>query len=83
MQVGLCVRLAAFILISFRLSLVARNKQALESVKEECVAGGAHEVLILSQDVGVEEGCQLVVDKTAQYFGGWIILFYFILRTSL
>eukprot|EP00092_Neocalanus_flemingeri_P097887 GFUD01124802.1.p1 GENE.GFUD01124802.1~~GFUD01124802.1.p1 ORF type:complete len:284 (+),score=84.44 GFUD01124802.1:55-852(+) len=57
-----------------RLSLVARNRSALESVKKECIAGGAPEVLILSQDVGVEEECQLVVEKTAQHFGGIDVL---------
>ena len=58
-----------------RLSLVARNKSALESVSQECLVAGAEGVLVLSHDVGVEEECQALVEKTAQHFGG-IILWY-------
>lgn len=57
-----------------RLSLVARNKSALECVSQECLVAGADEVLVLSHDVGVEEECQALVEKTAQHFGGIDVL---------
>ena len=36
---------------------------------------GADEILVLSHDVGVEEECQALVEKTAQHFGGLISSF--------
>jgi len=57
-----------------RLSLVARNKAALDRVREECLTAGAKEVLVLPHDVGAEEQCQSLVDKTVEHFGGIDVL---------
>ena len=67
-RLSFCVQKTS--LICSRLSLVARNKAALERVREECLTAGAKEVLVLSHDVGAEEQCQSLVDKTVEHFGG-------------
>merc|ERR1719369_747846 len=57
-----------------RLSLVARNRSALEQVKKECLEAGAKDVIILVHDLSVEENCEMVVKSTVEYFGGIDVL---------
>jgi len=52
-----------------KLALVARNKAALETVKEDCVAAGAKEVIILPHDLSEEKECELAVEETVRHFG--------------
>ena len=52
----------------FRLSLVGRNTSALETVKTECVAAGAKDVLTLSCDLSEESKCQQAVASTVQHY---------------
>ena len=48
---------------------MARNKAGLEKVREECVAEGAEDVLMLPHDVGGEEECKLLIEETATHYG--------------
>lgn len=51
-----------------RLSLAARNQQALEAVVETCRAFGADTIGILT-DVSNELDCNQLIEKTFKYFG--------------
>ena len=62
---GVAVHLASF---GTRLALVARNKEALEEVKKDCLTAGAREVITLSYDLGEEKNCELAVEETVQKF---------------
>ena len=62
---GVSAHLASF---GTRLSLVARNKEALEGVAATCLAAGAKEVLTLSYDLAEEKNCELAVEKTVEKF---------------
>ena len=62
---GIAVHLASF---GTRLALVARNKEALEEVKVDCLAAGAREVISLSYDLAEEKNCELAVEETVQKF---------------
>jgi len=53
-----------------KLSLVARNKAALEEVADECKKAGAPDVLVSSHDLALEEECGKAVEETVAHFGG-------------
>jgi len=57
-----------------KLALVARNKDALETVKEECVAAGAKGVIALPHDLSEERECELAVEETVGHFGSLDVL---------
>jgi len=57
-----------------KLALVARNKEALETVKEECVAAGAKDVIALPHDLSEERECELAVEETVGHFGSLDVL---------
>eukprot|EP00092_Neocalanus_flemingeri_P002928 GFUD01003131.1.p1 GENE.GFUD01003131.1~~GFUD01003131.1.p1 ORF type:complete len:260 (-),score=94.12 GFUD01003131.1:473-1252(-) len=67
---------AQFAGLGCSLSLVARNREALETVKEECLAAGAREVLIVCRDLSLETECELAVAETAEQFGCIDVLVY-------
>lgn len=52
-----------------KLALVARRKEELERVAEQCKRNGAENVLILVKDLMVPEQCQEVIDETVKEFG--------------
>jgi len=52
-----------------KLSLVARNKAALEEVADECKKAGAPDVLVSSHDLALEEECGKAVEETVAHFG--------------
>lgn len=62
---GVSVHLASF---GTRLALVARNKEALEEVKKNCLAAGAREVVTLSYDLTEEKNCEQAVEDTVRKF---------------
>lgn len=53
-----------------RLSLVARNGEALEKNAEECRSQGAPEVITLIKDLSTSEACAEAVNETAKHFQG-------------
>jgi len=57
-----------------KLSLVARNKAALEEVADECKKAGAPDVLVSSHDLALEEECGKAVEETVAHFGGLNVL---------
>ena len=67
---------AHFARLGCSLSLVARNRATLETVRVECLAAGAREVLVVSRDLAVESECELAVAETAEKFGCIDILVY-------
>ena len=52
-----------------KLALVARNKEKLDKVREDCVTAGAREVIILPHDLAEEKECELAVEEAVKYFG--------------
>jgi len=68
---GVSAHLASF---GTRLALVARNKEALEEVKNDCLAAGAREVITLSYDLAEEKNCELAVEETVQKFSSLDVL---------
>jgi len=50
------------------LSLGARNKEALESIKTELINKG-HKVIVTPTDVSKEEDCRHLIDETIKQFG--------------
>ena len=62
---GVSAHLATF---GPRLALVARNTEALEEVKKNCLTAGAREVITLSYDLAEENNCELAVGETVQKF---------------
>ena len=51
-----------------KLALVARNTAKLEEVAEECRKSGSPDVLVISQDLSNEEGCDSAMEETVQHF---------------
>ena len=62
---GVSVHLAS---LGTRLALVARNKEALEEVKKNCLAAGAKEVVTLPYDLAEEKNCEQAVEDTVRKF---------------
>lgn len=52
-----------------KLALVARNKENLEKVKEDCVAAGAKDVIALPHDLSEEKECEAAVAETVTHYG--------------
>ena len=59
-----------FATLGCRLSLVARNAEALKAVSEKCRANGAAEVAFFSHDLAAEAECIAAVEDTVKKFGG-------------
>eukprot|EP00092_Neocalanus_flemingeri_P011720 GFUD01012636.1.p1 GENE.GFUD01012636.1~~GFUD01012636.1.p1 ORF type:complete len:260 (-),score=66.43 GFUD01012636.1:58-837(-) len=57
-----------------KLALVARNQEALETVKKECEAAGAKGVIALPHDLSEERECELAVEETVGHFGSLDVL---------
>ena len=53
-----------------KLSLIARNLEALNKVAENCRAAGSPDVYVASHDLAKEEECIAAVCNTVQHFGG-------------
>ena len=51
-----------------KLSLVARNATKLEEVAEQCRQSGSEEVLVISQDLSTQEGCDSAMEETVKHF---------------
>ena len=51
-----------------KLALVARNTTKLEEVAEQCRKSGSPDVLIISQDLSNEEGCDSAMEETVHHF---------------
>jgi len=51
-----------------KLALVARNLAKLEEVAEQCRTSGSPEVVVISQDLSNEEGCDSAMEETLQHF---------------
>ena len=51
-----------------KLSLVARNATKLEEVAEQCRQSGSAEVLVISQDLSTQEGCDSAMEETVKHF---------------
>lgn len=58
-----------------KLVLVARRKERLDQVKEECLKNGATDVLLLEKDLSKpKESCESIVEATITEFGQLDIL---------
>jgi NAD(P)-dependent dehydrogenase (short-subunit alcohol dehydrogenase family) len=62
---ALCLRLATQ---RPKLVLAARNQQRLDELAAECRAAGA-ETLVVVTDVGVEDDCRHLIERTVEHFG--------------
>lgn len=51
-----------------RISLGARNIEALENIKKDLIVKG-HQVIVTQTDVSREEECRLLIDNTVKQFG--------------
>ncbi len=52
-----------------RLALVARRREKLEEVAQQCKKAGATDVLILAKDLSDLRSCAEAVQETVQHFG--------------
>ncbi len=57
-----------------RLTIAARNRARLESLREEALAAGAREVLVHPADVTDPEACRALIAAAADTFGGIDVL---------
>ena len=57
-----------------KLSLVARNLEALNAVSEKCKEAGCPDVYVASHDLADEKECISAINETVKHFGGntWI-----------
>jgi NADP-dependent 3-hydroxy acid dehydrogenase YdfG len=53
-----------------KLSLIARNMEALKTVSEKCKEAGSPDVYIASHDLADEKECIDAVNETVKHFGG-------------
>ena len=53
-----------------RLSIVARNTEALAEVAELCKKAGSPDVLVAPHDLSIEDECVKAVEETVAHFGG-------------
>ena len=53
-----------------KLSLIARNLEALKSVSERCKEVGSPDVYFASHDLGEEKECIAAINDTVKHFGG-------------
>ena len=63
-----------FASLGCKLALVARSKEKLESVKQDCAESGAQEIIILPHDLSREKDCEQAVSDTVGHFGSLDIL---------
>ena len=64
---GTAIHLAS---LGCKLSLIARNMEALNSVSEKCKEAGSPDVYIASHDLADEKECLDAVNETVKHFGG-------------
>ena len=54
-----------------KIAIVARRRNRLEQVKEQCLKNGAKNVLILERDLGKpNDVCEDIIDEVVKEFGG-------------
>ena len=53
-----------------KLSLIARNLEALNTVSEKCKEIGSPDVYVASHDLADEKECIAAVEETVKHFGG-------------
>ena len=53
-----------------KLSLIARNLEALNAVSEKCKEIGSPDVYVASHDLADEKECIASVEETVKHFGG-------------
>jgi len=56
--------------IGCKLALVARNREALDEVADECRKAGSPDVLVAPHDLAEEQECIKAVQETVEHFGG-------------
>ena len=59
-----------FAKLGCKLSLIARNKDKLKEVSDQCLAVGAKDVFLSSHDVGKTTECDRAVDRTVDKYQG-------------
>ena len=53
-----------------KLSLIARNMEALKAVSEKCKESGSPDVFLASHDLAEEKECIAAINETVEHFGG-------------